>query len=229
MLLLLDNYDSFTYNLYQMLGTLGGSGADIRVLRNDALAVSDVEDIAPSQIVISPGPGRPAEAGISEELIRRFAGRVPILGVCLGHQAICEVFGATIDYAPQLMHGKASEVVLAEGARLFAGLPERVQVGRYHSLVADVATIPDCLRVTAQTAEGTVMAVEHREFAVYGMQFHPESILTPQGRQILANFLNVTEGRGGADGRGGTGTGDTGGTRGAKSASSSTGILKGAN
>jgi anthranilate synthase component 2 len=189
MIVLIDNYDSFTYNLYQMLGALE---PEIMVFRNDALEVRDLEQIGPSHIVISPGPGRPKQAGISEAVIRSFAGRVPLLGVCLGHQAICEVFGADIGYAPELMHGKASEIEVAPGALLFAGLPERLSVGRYHSLVAEATSIPDCLKVTAQTAEGVVMAVEHRQFALFGLQFHPESILTPAGQTLLVNFLSIT-------------------------------------
>ena len=188
MILLIDNYDSFTYNLYQMLGELC---PDIQVLRNDALSIEDLQELAPTHLVISPGPGRPDAAGISEELIRSFAGRIPILGVCLGHQAICEVYGVAISHAPELAHGKTSEIEIASGATLFAGLPKRITVGRYHSLVADAKTIPSCLLVTAQTAQGVVMAVEHQSAPVFGLQFHPESILTPQGQALLANFLAV--------------------------------------
>jgi anthranilate synthase component 2 len=188
MILLIDNYDSFSYNLYQMLGAFE---PDIRVVRNDELPVAAIEALAPSHIVISPGPGRPEDAGICPEAIRTLAGRVPLLGVCLGHQALCQVFGATITYAARLMHGKASEVTLDTASPLFAGLPERVEVARYHSLVAAPDTIPPSLRVTARTRDGEVMAVEHRDFPAFGVQFHPESILTPAGAHIIRNFLDA--------------------------------------
>jgi anthranilate synthase component 2 len=186
MILLIDNYDSFSYNLYQMLGALR---PDIQVVRNDELDVAAVEARGPSHIVISPGPGRPEDAGICPEVIRRCTGHIPLLGVCLGHQALCQVFGATITYADRLMHGKASEVELDAASPLFAGLPARIQVARYHSLAVAPESIPADLRITARTASGEVMAVEHRTHSAYGVQFHPESILTPQGARILANFL----------------------------------------
>jgi anthranilate synthase component 2 len=196
MLLLIDNYDSFTYNLYQMLGALT---RDIAVVRNDALSVDEAMAMAPSHLVVSPGPGRPAEAGICERLILAMAGKAPILGVCLGHQAICECFGASIVGAPTLMHGKASELSLDPGCALFDGLPRRIMAARYHSLMAMPQSLPDCLRVTAHTDEGLVMAVEHRQMPasapIYGLQFHPESILTPEGGRMLANFI-----KGSADG-----------------------------
>jgi len=196
MILLIDNYDSFTYNLYQMLGALQ---PDIRVCRNDALTLADIEALAPSRIIISPGPGRPEDSGICPQLIGHLANTgpsaPPLLGICLGHQAICQAFGATVTYASRLMHGKPSAMRLAEGAALFQGLPPVIAGARYHSLAADPATMPECLRVTAATEAGEVMAVEHRELPVFGLQFHPESILTPLGADILANFLMIGEQR----------------------------------
>lgn len=186
MILLIDNYDSFSFNLYQMLGALD---PDITVVRNDEITAGDIMRLAPRRIVLSPGPGRPADAGITIETVRAYAGKIPMLGVCLGHQAICEAFGAKIVYAKQLMHGKQSVVSFASSP-LFSGLPERALVARYHSLAADPATIPARLRVTAATADGEVMAVEHTAYPVYGVQFHPESILTPDGKTILSNFLS---------------------------------------
>jgi anthranilate synthase component 2 len=203
MILLIDNYDSFTYNLYQMVGSLIGECADvvgeaegITVARNDAITVEEIEVLAPTHIILSPGPGRPEDAAVCPEAIRRFAGRVPLLGVCLGHQAICQVFGATITYAERLMHGKASQLLLEPGARLFAGLPAEIQGARYHSLAVNPASVPAELAVTARTAAGEVMAVEHCELPVFGLQFHPESILTPEGATILANFLKTVPLRG---------------------------------
>lgn len=187
MILLIDNYDSFSYNLYQLLGEIE---PDIRVERNDGIDIAGIESASPSHIVISPGPGRPREAGISEEAVRVFAGRIPILGVCLGHQAICEVYGATVTYASELMHGKASRIKL-EPCPLFDGLPAEIDAARYHSLAADIKTMPPELEVIARTTKNEVMAVRHRVHAVYGVQFHPESILTPSGRTILANFLTT--------------------------------------
>ncbi|MDO4317641.1 MAG: aminodeoxychorismate/anthranilate synthase component II [Lachnospiraceae bacterium] len=186
MILLIDNYDSFSYNLYQLIGTLE---PNIRVIRNDALTVAEMEALEPQAIVISPGPGRPADAGRCIEAIRTLGGRIPILGVCLGHQAICEAYGASVSYAKELMHGKQSDVRLDVFCPLFSGLPEVVPVARYHSLAALEATMPDCLKITARTEDGEIMAVAHREFPVYGMQFHPESILTPDGEKMLKNFL----------------------------------------
>ncbi len=186
MILLIDNYDSFSYNVYQLVGSVA---PDLRVIRNDELTLREIEALSPSHIVISPGPGRPDQAGICEEVIRHMAGAVPILGICLGHQAICEVFGARITYARELMHGKQSLARLDRDSRLFRGMEEEITVARYHSLAADPETIPQVLRVTARTRDGEIMAVEHREYPVYGVQFHPESVLTPQGGQIIRNFL----------------------------------------
>ena len=187
MLLLLDNYDSFTYNLYHYLGELG---AVATVLRNDALGVADALALRPQAIVISPGPCDPDRAGISVDLVREAAGICPILGVCLGHQAIAQAFGGRIVRAPQIMHGKVSEIEHA-GDDLFRGLPSPFLATRYHSLVAEPATLPDCLEVTARTRDGVIMAVRHRELPIHGVQFHPESIETKHGHQLLKNFLEL--------------------------------------
>ena len=190
MIVLVDNYDSFSYNLYQLLG---GIEPDIKVVRNDALTVAELAAMAPAGIVLSPGPGRPADAGICEDVVRELTGKVPILGVCLGHQAICEVLGGTVTYAAELMHGKSSMVDVEPDARLFAGLPAQVEVARYHSLEADEKSLPACLRVTARTADDRreVMAVEHVDAPTFGVQFHPESILTPQGETMAKNFIKI--------------------------------------
>ena len=186
MILLIDNYDSFSYNLYQMVG---GLCTDIRVIRNDEYTVQEIEDMAPTHIIISPGPGRPGQAGICEDVVRYFKDKLPILGVCLGHQAICEVFGATVSHAKKLMHGKMSVAKLDTGCRLFSGMKETTEVARYHSLAVIKETLPDSLQVIASTEDGEVMAVKHSQYEVYGVQFHPESILTPEGKRILENFL----------------------------------------
>ena len=191
MIVLIDNYDSFSYNLYQLVGQLE---PDIRVIRNDALGVAELAALHADALVISPGPGRPADAGICEEAVRALSGTLPIIGVCLGHQAICEAFGGTVGYAKRLMHGKASTATLDASCPLFAGLPERIEVARYHSLAAAEEGLPACLAVTARTDDGEVMGVQHVEHATYGLQFHPESILTPDGRAIIENFLHVGEG-----------------------------------
>jgi anthranilate synthase component 2 len=186
MILLIDNYDSFSYNLYQLIGTIK---PDIKVIRNDELSVSAIEALAPEAIILSPGPGRPADAGVCVEISRHFAGIIPVFGVCLGHQSICEGFGATVSYARELMHGKQSTITIDTDCPLFAGLPATIQGGRYHSLAAIEDTMPIQLKVIARTDDGEIMAVKHRDYEVYGVQFHPESILTPQGRTILENFL----------------------------------------
>ena len=189
MILLIDNYDSFSYNLYQLIGSVD---PDIRVIRNDQMTLSEIEALAPRAIFLSPGPGKPADAGICEDVIRHFTGKIPLFGVCLGHQAICEALGGTVSYAERLMHGKVSEVTLDHTGRLFAGLPDTIPVARYHSLAAVRDTLPDCLRVTAQTADGEIMAVEHKKYPVCGVQFHPESVMTPDGQTIIRNFLEGT-------------------------------------
>lgn len=188
MVVIIDNYDSFTYNLYQMVGALA---ADVTVIYNDQMRPSEMETLRPSHIIISPGPGRPKDAGVCEEAIRHFAGKLPLLGICLGHQAICEAFGATITYAKALMHGKQSMVHIANGSPVFRGLPPLLTAGRYHSLAADRATLPDELLVVAEMDDGEVMGVKHRDADVYGLQFHPESILTPDGARIIENFLRI--------------------------------------
>ncbi len=188
MILLIDNYDSFSYNLYQLIGSIN---EDIKVIRNDEMTISDIEALAPSHIIVSPGPGRPKDSGICEQVINYFKGKIPIFGVCLGHQAICEVFGGVVGYAKKLMHGKMSVVDIDNTSMIFKGMPDKIEAARYHSLAADRDTLPDTLKVIAETEDGEVMAVEHRDYPVYGVQFHPESILTPDGRQILENFLKI--------------------------------------
>ncbi len=187
MILLIDNYDSFTYNLYQYLRELG---AEVEVRRNDKVTIAEVEALAPERIVVSPGPCTPAEAGISVELIRHFAGRAPILGVCLGHQALGAAFGGRIVRAPTLMHGKLSAVV-HDGRGAFAGLPQGFMATRYHSLVVERDPLPACLEVSAETADGVIMGLRHRDYAVEGVQFHPEAILTEHGHDLLRNFLTL--------------------------------------
>jgi anthranilate synthase/aminodeoxychorismate synthase-like glutamine amidotransferase len=183
--LLVDNYDSFTFNIAQQMGQLG---AEVEVVRNDTFTLADVEAGRPDGIVISPGPGTPADAGLSSDVVRAFAGRTPVLGVCLGHQCIAAVYGAAIVRAPELVHGKTSPIH-HDGRGVFAGLPAPFEATRYHSLVADPATIPDVLEVSATTGDGIVMGLRHRELAVEGVQFHPESILTRDGMALLGNFL----------------------------------------
>ena len=187
MILLIDNYDSFSYNLYQLVGEID---PDIRVIRNDEMTVDEIKALAPDRIILSPGPGRPCDAGIIVEAARTVCTGIPTLGVCLGHQAICEAFGATITYAKRLMHGKQSRVTLDRSCPLFAGCPESALVARYHSLAADPDTMPDCLKITALTDDGEIMAVKHRDYPIFGVQFHPESIMTPDGRKMLNNFIN---------------------------------------
>ena len=186
MILLIDNYDSFSYNLYQMIGSMN---PDIAVVRNDAVTVKGIRDMSPDAIIISPGPGRPEDAGICIDAIRALGPEVPILGVCLGHQAICAAYGGTITHARKLMHGKQSVVRKAAEDSVLSGLPESFPVARYHSLAVDPDTVPECLQVTALADDGEVMAVRHRDFPVHGLQFHPESIMTPDGKAMLANFL----------------------------------------
>lgn len=186
MILLIDNYDSFSYNLYQMLGELE---PDIRVIRNDEMTVEEIRALAPERIVLSPGPGRPEHAGVIVEAAKTVCREIPTLGVCLGHQAICQAYGATVTYAKKLMHGKQSIAALSGDSPLFDGLGESLPVARYHSLAVDEDTLPECLEVNARTEDGEVMAVRHKEYDIYGLQFHPESILTPDGKQILKNFL----------------------------------------
>ncbi|MFQ9244115.1 MAG: anthranilate synthase component II [Lachnospiraceae bacterium] len=190
MILLIDNYDSFSFNLVQLIGELAAGREELRVIRNDELSVEEIMKLEPSHIVLSPGPGRPSDAGVCEALIRAVLEHpIPLLGVCLGHQAICETLGGKITYAPQLMHGKQSIVKTDDTSVIFKGLPKELAVARYHSLVADKNMIPETLMVTAVDEKGEVMAVQHRTLPIYGVQFHPESIMTPQGREMIQNFM----------------------------------------
>ena len=186
MILLIDNYDSFSYNLYQLIGEIE---PDIRVIRNDEMTVEEIRELKPKRIILSPGPGRPEDAGIIIEVVKTLGKEIPILGVCLGHQAICAAFGATVSYAKELMHGKQSEAELDTECLLFHSCPKKTLVARYHSLAAEKDTIPEELLITACTKDGEVMAVQHREYPVYGVQFHPESIMTPDGKTMLENFI----------------------------------------
>jgi len=188
MILLIDNYDSFSYNLYQMVGMVN---PDIKVIRNNELTLQEIEGLGPSHIVISPGPGRPKDAGICEEIVTYFKGKVPILGVCLGHQAICEAFGSVITYAGRLMHGKQSMARVDVTCDIFKGLAQEIPVARYHSLSVKEDTLSEELIVTARSDDGEVMAVCHRNYPVFGVQFHPESILTKHGREMIENFLKL--------------------------------------
>ncbi len=189
MILLIDNYDSFSYNLFQLVGEIE---PDIKIIRNDEMTVDEIKALNPSRIILSPGPGRPEDAGVTMEAVKILGKDIPILGVCLGHQAISAVFGADITYARKLMHGKQSSVKFDTTCPLFAGCPEIAPVARYHSLAADADTIPECLKVTALTNDGEVMAVQHKEYHIYGVQFHPESIMTPDGKRMLKNFITDT-------------------------------------
>ena len=186
MILLIDNYDSFSYNLYQLIGEIE---PDIRVIRNDEMAVEEIRALSPDRIILSPGPGRPEDAGIIVEAAKTLGKEIPTLGVCLGHQAICMAFGATITYAKELMHGKQSVVEFDTDCLLFRDVPPKAKVARYHSLAAEKATIPGCLKITGVTDKGEVMAIQHKDYPIYGVQFHPESIMTPDGKQMLENFL----------------------------------------
>lgn len=186
MIVLIDNYDSFSYNLYQ---TAGSIEPDIKVIRNDECTVREIEKMKSEALILSPGPGRPENAGVCIEAVRHFAGRIPILGVCLGHQAICEAFGGKVSYAGELMHGKQRIIYIKEKSRLFCGMGDSFPAARYHSLAAVKEVFPAALKITAESEDGEIMAVEHREFPVYGVQFHPESVMTPKGRVILENFL----------------------------------------
>lgn len=186
MILLIDNYDSFSYNLYQLIGSIN---PDIKVIRNDEMTVDEIEALSPEYIILSPGPKRPEDAGVCIEVAKRLGKKSKILGVCLGHQAICTAFGATVGYAKELMHGKQSVCEIDNSASIFKGLPDKIKVARYHSLAADENTMPPCLQIIGKTADGEIMAVKHRDMQIYGLQFHPESIMTPQGNIIISNFL----------------------------------------
>ena len=187
MVLLIDNYDSFSYNLFQMIGEIE---PDIKVIRNDEMTVEEIRNLKPDRIILSPGPGRPEDAGVIIDVVKELGREFPILGVCLGHQAICAAFGATVTYAKELMHGKQSDAKFDRSCLLFADCPETAKVGRYHSLAADPDTMPEELKVTALTEDGEIMAVQHKDYPIYGVQFHPESILTPDGRKMLDSFIS---------------------------------------
>ena len=190
MILLIDNYDSFSYNLYQLIGAIE---PNIKVIRNDEMAVEEIEALKPEYIILSPGPKRPKDAGVCIEVAKRLGKTSKILGVCLGHQSICEAFGATVSYAKELMHGKQSVAAIDNTDEIFKNLPAEITVARYHSLAALPETMPACLKIIGQTADGEIMAVRHRELPIWGLQFHPESIMTPQGKTILENFLGGKE------------------------------------
>lgn len=188
MILLIDNYDSFSYNLYQLIGEIE---PDIKVIRNDEMTVAEIEQLAPDRIILSPGPGRPEDAGIIIEAAQTVCRKIPTLGVCLGHQAICAAYGAEVTYARKLMHGKQSTITFTGDSPLFRGVPEMAPVARYHSLAADPDSIPDCFKVTAVADDGEIMAVQHRDHPIFGVQFHPESIMTPDGKTMLRNFIDL--------------------------------------
>ena len=188
MILLIDNYDSFSYNVYQLIGSVE---PDIKVVRNDEYTVEEIEAMKPEALILSPGPGKPADAGVCIEAIRYFAGKLPIFRICLGHQAICEAFGGEVSYAKELMHGKKKLMYKTCESQLFKGLPDTFAAARYHSLAALKDTLPAELRVTAESEDGEVMAVEHTKYPVFGVQFHPESVMTPDGRVMIENFMEV--------------------------------------
>ncbi len=192
MILLIDNYDSFSYNLYQLVGSIN---PDIKVIRNDAMTVEEIRALKPDCIIISPGPGKPEDAGVCIDVVKELGSEIPMLGVCLGHQSICTAYGATVSYAKELMHGKQSDCRVDTNSLLFKNCPEVLPVARYHSLAAIEETMPDCLKVTAKTIDGEIMAVEHESYPVYGVQFHPESIMTPDGMTMLKNFISAAEER----------------------------------
>lgn len=188
MILLIDNYDSFSYNLVQLAGSIN---PDIKVIRNDEMTVEEIRELKPTHIILSPGPCYPKDAGICEEVALKMRGEVPILGVCLGHQAICEVYGGKIIHAKELMHGKMNRIKIGSSSPIFKGLENEIDAARYHSLIAERETVPDCFDIIGEDSIGEIMAVKHKESELYGLQFHPESIMTPQGRIIMENFLNM--------------------------------------
>lgn len=190
MIALIDNYDSFSYNLYQLIGTVN---PDISVFRNDALTADELAKLKAEAIILSPGPGKPEDAGICIDTVKKLGVKTPILGVCLGHQAICTAFGATVTHAKTLMHGKQSMTKIDTGCAVFRGLSEEIPVARYHSLAALEETIPECLKITARADDGEIMAVQHKEYPIFGLQFHPESIMTPDGITMIKNFLNFAK------------------------------------
>lgn len=191
MILVIDNYDSFSYNLYQLAGAIDN---DIKIEYNDALTIEDVKALTPSHIIISSGPGHPEDAGMCMNIIREFEGRIPMLGVGLGHQAICKAYGADIIEAQNFMHGKQCSVIVDKKEPLFSNIPQEIKVGRYNSLKVSEKNFPGCLKIIAKADEGEIMAIKHRDYPIFGLQFHPESILTPEGPQIIKNFLNSAKG-----------------------------------
>ena len=192
MILMIDNYDSFTFNLYQYIGTFT---QDIKVVRNDKITIGEIRELHPDKIVLSPGPKSPKEAGICMDVVKEFYRGIPILGICLGHQSICEAFGGTVSYAKELMHGKQKEIHKVGKSRMFEGLPETFPAARYHSLAAIRDTLPEELVVTAESEDGEVMALEHKEYPIFGLQFHPESVMTPDGKTMIENFMKVIRDR----------------------------------
>ena len=188
MILLIDNYDSFSYNLYQLIGSVE---KDIKVIRNDEYTIEEIEAMGPEALILSPGPGKPADAGVCIDAVKYFAGKLPMLGVCLGHQAICEAFGGTVSYAKELMHGKQSKVYQGGTGKLFRGLGPEFTAARYHSLAAEAESLPAELKVVAEADDGEIMALEHAEYPIFGVQFHPESVMTPDGRKMIENFMEV--------------------------------------
>ena len=192
MIVLIDNYDSFSYNVYQLIGSVE---PDIKVVRNDEVTIKELEAMKPEALILSPGPGRPEDAGICIESIQYFKDKLPILGICLGHQSICEAFGGTVSYAKELMHGKQKEIHKVGKSRMFEGLPETFPAARYHSLAAIRDTLPEKLVVTAESEDGEVMALEHKEYPIFGLQFHPESVMTPDGKTMIENFMKVIRDR----------------------------------
>ena len=190
MIVLIDNYDSFSYNVYQLIGSVE---PDIKIIRNDEYTVEEIEAMKPEALILSPGPGKPADAGVCIEAIRYFAGKLPIFGICLGHQAICEAFGGRVSYAKELMHGKKKTIYTVGKSKIFEGLGDSFQAARYHSLAAVRDKLPEILRVTAEAEDGEIMAVEHTEYPIYGVQFHPESVMTPDGKVMIQNFINVVK------------------------------------
>ena len=188
MIVLIDNYDSFSYNVYQLIGSVE---PDIKVVRNDEYRVEEIAEMKPEALILSPGPGKPSDAGICIGAIKYFTRKIPILGICLGHQAICEAFGGRVSYAKELMHGKKKTIYTVGKSKLFDGLGDSFQAARYHSLAAVREELPDVLRITAESDDGEIMAVEHREYPIFGVQFHPESVMTPDGKVMIQNFINV--------------------------------------
>lgn len=188
MIVLIDNYDSFSYNVYQLIGSVE---PDIKVVRNDEYTVEEIAEMKPEALILSPGPGKPSDAGICIDAIKYFSGKIPILGICLGHQAICEAFGGRVSYAKELMHGKKKTIYTVGKSKLFDGLGDSFQAARYHSLAVVREELPDVLRITAESDNGEIMAVEHRKYPVFGVQFHPEPVMTPDGKVMIQNFINV--------------------------------------